>query len=174
MARTGKAKGGRKKFAIVALVLAALLAAFDQFSKAWALTTLTPYQPTDFWPPLVNLDLVFNMNAAFSIGMGQTWIFTTVSAVAVIALLWWLRRIETMSWAIMAGLLLGGVAGNLIDRLTREPGFGTGQVVDFIQIPFNFPVFNIADSAISVVAAITVIRLFRGDKIGKARSKAKR
>ena len=49
----------------------------------------------------------------------------------------------------MAGVLLGGITGNLIDRLVREPGFGIGHVVDYIQVPFNFPIFNIADMAIS-------------------------
>ncbi|NBW90355.1 MAG: hypothetical protein EBR51_10730, partial [Gammaproteobacteria bacterium] len=45
-------------------------------------------------------------------------------------------RIQTTGWLILAGMLTGGISGNLIDRLTREPGFGSGQVVDFIQIPF--------------------------------------
>jgi signal peptidase II len=64
------------------------------------------------------------------------------------------------------GGLLGGVAGNLIDRLTREPGVGIGQVVDFISIPFRFPIFNVADSFICVVAVTIVILIMRGQKIG--------
>jgi len=67
----------------------------------------------------------------------------------------------------LAGALLGGILGNLIDRITREPGFPNGHVVDFISIPFNFPIFNLADSAIVVVAVITVIRVMRGERIGK-------
>jgi signal peptidase II len=56
--------------------------------------------------------------------------------------------------------------GNLIDRLTREPTFGNGHVVDFIKIPFNFPVFNLADIFIVSMAILTVIRVFRGEHIG--------
>lgn len=70
----------------------------------------------------------------------------------------------------MAGVLLGGVVGNLVDRLTREPGFGVGRVVDFLQLPFGFPVFNIADCAIVIVATISAIRVLRGESLGRRRS----
>ena len=66
----------------------------------------------------------------------------------------------------MAGVFLAGVVGNLIDRLIREPSFGNGHVVDFIQIPFNFPVFNLADIFIVSMATLTVIRVFRGENLG--------
>jgi signal peptidase II len=66
----------------------------------------------------------------------------------------------------MAGIFLAGVVGNLIDRLIREPSFGNGHVVDFIQIPFNFPVFNLADIFIVSMAVLTVIRVFRGENLG--------
>ncbi|MDE2409397.1 MAG: signal peptidase II, partial [Actinomycetales bacterium] len=79
---------------------------------------------------------------------------------------WYGLRVRTLGWAAMAGVALGGVTGNLFDRLTRAPGFPSGQVVDFIQIPFNFPIFNVADSAICVVAALVVIAVARGSKLG--------
>jgi signal peptidase II len=66
----------------------------------------------------------------------------------------------------MAGIFLAGVVGNLIDRLIREPSFGNGHVVDFIQIPFNFPVFNLADIFIVSIASLAVIRVFRGENLG--------
>lgn len=66
----------------------------------------------------------------------------------------------------MGGLALGGVVGNLIDRLTRDPGFPNGKVVDFIQIPFNFPIFNIADSAICVAAFLITLQVVRGVPFG--------
>lgn len=118
---------------------------------------------------LVQFNLVFNDSAAFSLGFGATYVFAIISSIAVLALLWYSTKVESKSWAILVGIALGGVTGNLIDRLTREPGFGNGMVVDFIQIPFNFPVFNLADSAIVVVAAAVVLRTIRGDQIGKAR-----
>ena len=72
----------------------------------------------------------------------------------------------------MAGVLLGGITGNLIDRLVREPGFGIGHVVDYIQVPFNFPIFNIADMAIFIICTLSVIRIMRGDQIGRQRVSA--
>lgn len=173
MARTGNRRAGRGLVALTVVTLGTAVAALDQISKAWALATLVPYRQTEFWPPLVNFVLVFNKSAAFSIGADQTWIFTIVSSLAAIALLATIRKIESLSWALLSGLLLGGVVGNLIDRLVREPGVGFGQVVDFIQIPLNFPIFNVADIAISTVAVVTIIRLFRGDRIGKVRGAAR-
>ncbi len=117
---------------------------------------------------LVQFNLVFNDSAAFSIGFGATGVFTVISSLATLVFLWLSRKVETKSWAMILGVALGGVVGNLIDRLTREPGFGVGWVVDFIQIPFNFPVFNLADSAIFIAAVVTVVRIMRGDKLGKA------
>jgi signal peptidase II len=69
-------------------------------------------------------------------------------------------------WLVLAGVLGGGILGNLIDRLVREPGFANGHVVDFIQIPFNFPIFNFADICISVGMTLVAWRIIAGDKIG--------
>lgn len=60
----------------------------------------------------------------------------------------------------------------MIDRLTQPPGFGSGHVIDFLQIPFNFPIFNVADIAISSVATVAIIRILLGHKIGGGRVEA--
>ena len=143
--------------------------AADQFLKNLLISKLTPGEPIEFIGNLVRLNLVFNDSAAFSIGFGATWIFTFISSLAVLVLIWFAFKIETRSWAVMAGVLLGGVTGNLIDRLIREPGFGVGQVVDYIQIPLNFPIFNLADIAIFSICSISVIRVLRGDQLGRKR-----
>lgn len=148
--------------------LAAAVVAADQASKAVAIAELAPNTYYPFIGELVRFYLVFNDSAAFSLSLGSTLIFTVISSIATLALLWWAPRIETKSWAIMAGIVLGGVLGNLIDRLFRDPGFGSGKVVDFLSIPFNFPIFNIADMAISITAVAVVIRVMRGHSIGKA------
>jgi signal peptidase II len=62
--------------------------------------------------------------------------------------------------------LLAGVTGNLADRLFREPGFAVGKVVDFLQLPFNFPVFNVADICITGSMTVVVILVMRGIKLG--------
>lgn len=141
----------------------------DQYLKNFLIETLKPGQPIDFLGSLVKLNLVFNDSAAFSIGFGATWIFTIISSSAVLVLIWFSFKIETTGWAVMAGVLLGGVTGNLIDRLIREPGFAVGHVVDYIQIPFNFPIFNLADIAIFIICSLSVVRVMRGDQIGRKR-----
>ena len=141
--------------------------AIDQFSKNLAIENLAFATPVPAIPGLLNFTLLYNDSAAFSLGGGATWIFSIISSIAALVILWLSRKIETTSWAIMAGILLGGVVGNLVDRLTRYPGFGVGKVVDFLQLPFGFPVFNIADSAIVIIAIVTVIRVLRGDAIGR-------
>ncbi len=137
----------------------------DQSTKAIAIANLTPGVETHFLGSLLSWFLIFNNSAAFSLGYGQTWIFTLIGIGALVALGWYLRRVKQTSWMILAGLLAGGILGNLVDRIFRSPGFGRGLVVDFIQIPFNFPIFNLADSAIVCVAVTVVIRVMLGHKV---------
>lgn len=144
-----------------------LVIAADQAIKNFLLITLVPGQPQDFLGSLIRLNLTFNDSAAFSIGFGATWIFTIISAAAALFLIGYSFKIETTGWAVMAGVLLGGVCGNLIDRLIRQPGFAVGHVVDYIQVPFNFPIFNLADMAIFCICSLSVIRILRGDAIGR-------
>ena len=146
---------------------AALIVLLDQTAKALVLANLQPGRYYDVLGPVLRWYLVRNDSAAFSLGGGVTWIFTIFSAVAAVAVIWSSQKAQTRSWAILAGVLLGGILGNLIDRVSREPGFPNGHVIDFISLPFNFAIFNLADSAIVVVAAITVIRVMRGERIGK-------
>ncbi len=61
------------------------------------------------------------------------------------------------------GLVLGGAAGNLIDRVTRGDGLTDGGVVDWIQVP-NFPVFNVADSSITIAVVMLLFMAWRTDR----------
>jgi signal peptidase II len=153
----------------VAFAIAIALAAIDQRIKNLIVSNFHTFEVKPFLGDVVKLTYVLNDSAAFSMGFGLTGIFTLISSAAVIALIWFIvAKANTMSWSIMAAVLLGGVAGNLIDRFVRFPGSGLGRVVDYIQIPFNFPVFNLADSAIVVIASLTVIRVLLGHSLGKA------
>lgn len=145
-----------------------IVVTLDQLSKYLVIENLKPGQRIPVLGDLVKFVLVYNDSAAFSIGFGITWIFTILSTVAALAILWFAGKLETIGWSVAGGLALGGVVGNLIDRLIREPGFGQGHVVDFISIPFNFPIFNVADMAIVAVAIIVVLRIMAGTPIGKA------
>jgi signal peptidase II len=76
-----------------------------------------------------------------------------------------------MSWAVVAGFALGGAVGNLIDRAFKPPQFLNGWVVDFIQIPFNFPIFNLADTFLVTAVILAIVLTLRGDEIGGGRAK---
>lgn len=153
----------RVSFFLYALVVIAI----DQATKILALTFLTPFESKPIIGDLLRLYLVRNDSAAFSIGNGQTWLFTIFSSVAALAVIWFAPKLHTGSWRLIGGVFLGGIVGNLIDRITREPGFPNGQVIDFLQLPLNFPVFNVADMAIVFAMGATVIRILRGHRIGK-------
>lgn len=146
--------------ALAILGLAALIYVADRATKAWALAELTPGRPRELVGELLQLRLVFNPGAAFSLGAGSTWVFTIVQATVSVAILVVSVRVTRWPWRVGLGLVLGGALGNLTDRLTREPGFGVGHVVDFLELP-NWPVFNIADCAIVtgavLLAAATIV-----------------
>jgi len=151
---------------LVSLGVAFAVIFLDQLTKLLALQYLEPFRPVPILGDLLHFTLAFNDRAAFSLGGSNTWFFTITSTLATLALLFFVPRFRTKSWLILGGAALGGVVGNLIDRITKEPGFPNGHVVDFIQIPFNFPIFNIADMAITIPATIIAIKFIRGEPIG--------
>jgi len=132
---------------------------FDYATKAWALTSLSP-QPRQIFGSLLQLTLVKNSGAAFNLAAGFTAIFTALAVAVVVTIVRYASRLTSRGWATCAALLLGGVLGNLTDRIFREPGFFSGHVVDWIQIP-HWPVFNIADIAITSAALFAVILTVR-------------
>ena len=69
-------------------------------------------------------------------------------------------QLTSRGWAIVCGLVLGGILGNLTDRIFRAPSFLQGHVIDWIQLP-RWPVFNVADSAIVIAAVIALILTIR-------------
>lgn len=164
-----KAAAGSWLYLVVALVLIFV----DQFTKNLAIASLDLGVNYEVIGEILTWRLVYNDSAAFSLGFGYTWILAVISSAATLATIWFARRITSVSWQIMTGVFLGGVVGNLIDRLIREPSFGNGHVVDFIRIPFNFPVFNLADIFIVSMAILTVLRVFRGENLGGVEPRVK-
>jgi signal peptidase II len=145
---------------LVFAAIAVLAYAADLGSKQWALSALA-----DGDQPLIGdwltLHLTFNPGAAFSTGTDFTIVFTALATVAVGVVLWLSRRVGSVGWALALGLLLGGVAGNLTDRLVRAPETFHGHVVDFLMLP-HWPVFNVADMCINVAAGLIILQTFRG------------
>jgi signal peptidase II len=144
-----------------ALAVGAVTVVVDQGTKIWALRSLTPGEPIDVVGDLLRLNLIRNPGAAFSIGNQATWLLTIVAVVVLVVILASIRRLGHRGWTVCLGLLLGGAVGNLIDRLFREPGFGRGHVVDFIDYGGLF-VGNVADVAIVVAAGFIAILAWRG------------
>lgn len=157
----------RLVFAGVALVAYAI----DLGTKQWALSALAGGDI-----PLIGdwftLHLTFNPGAAFSTGTDFTIVFTALAMVAVVVVLWLSRRLGSTGWALALGVLLGGVSGNLTDRIVREPEPFHGHVVDFLMLP-NWPVFNVADICINVAAGLIILQTFRGIALDGTRESEK-
>ncbi|MFG6501797.1 signal peptidase II [Microbacterium sp. P05] len=132
--------------AIIA-ILAVLVLAADQFAKYLAIENLPPEEPVEVLGDFLQFYLIRNPGAAFSLGENVTWVFTIALFAVAVAIVWIaVTRLRSRAWAIVLGLLLGGVLGNLTDRLFREPGFLVGHVVDYISTPWMMPaIYNIAD-----------------------------
>ena len=133
---------------------------FDLATKIWALSALDPRNPVKLIGNFLQLTLLRNSGAAFSFAQSATAIFTIFAVVVIAVIAYFAPKITSKGWSIVLGLALGGILGNLTDRIFRSPGFFTGHVIDWIQLP-HWPVFNLADSAIVVAAAIAVILSIR-------------
>jgi len=154
------AKGRRPKVRALLLV-AGIVLALDLTSKIVAVRTLSNRTSVDLLDGFLTLRLTRNPGAAFSIGVGMTVVFSAVAVIVIFAILRTARRLYSLPWAIALGGLLGGALGNLTDRIFRSPGVFRGHVVDFIELP-NWPVFNLADSAIVGAGILMFILAARG------------
>ena len=133
---------------------------FDFATKTWALTSLSSSEPRKIIGSFLQLTLVHNPGAAFSFATGFTLVFSLLALAVVVAVVYFAPKITSGGWQLCIGLLLGGVLGNLTDRIFREPSFLNGHVIDWIQIP-SWPIFNLADSAICVAAFIAFVLSLR-------------
>ena len=143
------------------LVTAISVFVIDQATKFWAVTYLENGSDIQVIGDFLQFSFLRNPGAAFSIGTNVTWVFTLISIAVVIAILVLAKSATNRFWALGLGGMLGGALGNLGDRIFRSPEPFQGHVVDFILLP-NYPMFNIADSAVVVSAIAMVILSFRG------------
>jgi lipoprotein signal peptidase len=135
----------------------------DQLSKFLVVTNLTEGEVVPALGTVLQWQFVRNPGAAFSLASGMTWIFTILAAGVITFIVWFARRIRSIAWALVFGLLLGGVLGNLTDRLLREPSFGLGHVIDYISTPWLIPaIYNVADIAIVSSMVLFMILTIRG------------
>jgi signal peptidase II len=160
--------GPTRRLFWVTTAIAIVVILADQLSKWWAESALGGGERIPVVGRFIQFWLVYNPGAAFSIGTGSTWVFAILAAVAVVVIGWLAWRVGSTGWMIALGLLLGGAATHLGDRLFRAPGFGRGHVVDFIDYA-GFFIGNIADIAIFFGVVLLVVLMLAGIRLGGGR-----
>lgn len=148
----------------VVLGLAALAVALDQWSKAYIRRTVQLFESIVVIPSFFQITHTRNSGGAFSIFAGaadavRVPFFLGVSLIAIVALLFFVRSVEPRRWSLLVALggILGGAVGNLIDRML------TGQVTDFLDVhwhDYHWPVFNVADSCITLGVLVLLAHSF--------------
>ena len=143
----------RRRTALV-VVVAAIVVTVDQLTKTWAVNTLATRDIDLFWT--LRFHLAHNRGPAFSLGFGSGGVIAVLAIVIVIVFLVIGRSVDTKLGILSLGLVLGGALGNLVDRAFRHgSGFLGGGVIDFID-PQWWPVFNVADMAITIGGVLLV------------------
>ncbi|WP_296213487.1 signal peptidase II [uncultured Corynebacterium sp.] len=148
-----------KRASFAALTLMFGIIAVDQITKWAVVENLEPQRAYPVIGEFFRLYLVRNPGAAFSMGTNATIVFSIFQLVAFAACIVLALRTRYMAGALPIGLIGGGAAGNLLDRIFREPGGMHGHVVDFLSFG-SFAIFNVADAAITVGVVCYLIYAF--------------
>jgi len=142
----------------VPLAIATVVVLLDQLTKHWAVNALADGRIIDVVGSL-RWNLAFNRGMAFSQGEGLGPIIGVVALVVVVVLLVSIGQSTSRWYPIAVGLIIGGALGNVIDRLLRGEGWFRGGVVDFIDVQW-WPIFNIADIAVTVGGVLLLLTSF--------------
>src|SRR6201997_3127941 len=153
----------RPRRVVLLIAVALFVVAADVISKAIVVARMPDHPPIRLLGGFLTITLTRNGGAAFSIGTSMTIVFTAIAVGVIVYLLRTARNLRSVGWAITLGLLLGGATGNLLDRIFRAPGPFQGHVVDWIQLP-DWPVFNLADSAIVCAGVLVVLLALRSTR----------
>jgi signal peptidase II len=141
----------------VPVAIACAVVLVDQLTKHWAVNELSDRTIEVVWT--LQFNLAFNNGMAFGQGTGFGPVIGVVATLVIVFLLASLRDQSSSLSTVGMGLLIGGAAGNLVDRLFRGDGFLDGAVVDFIDFQW-FPIFNIADICVNVGAGLLILGTF--------------
>ena len=146
------------------VAIAAFVVLFDQWSKHWAVGSLSDGHTVHVISTL-RFNLSFNSGMAFSKGTNAGPVIGVLSILVTAALIIWQVRIARESTThrvlvVAAGLIVGGAWGNIVDRLFRGEGGLHGRVVDFIDLQW-WPVFNVADAAVTVGVILMALSMMR-------------
>jgi signal peptidase II len=148
------------------VVITAVVVALDVATKVGMVAWLGDGERVPLVDGIVSFALVRNPGAAFSLGTSLTW---ALALAVVVSIARYARRLRSRGWAVAMGLVLGGALGNLVDRVFRGPGPLRGHVVDFVSVGW-FPVFNVADSAITIGGGLLVLLALLGRDIDGTRT----
>ena len=144
------------KHKAAALIVAAVVVAADQITKAWALRAIPAGTSIELIPGVLRLRVFEYSGVAFSMLQNAGTVLVIAIIIAVVVILFALRSSESWWQSITLGLVLGGAMGNLVDRFVRGSGFLDGRVIDWIDAPF-FATFNLADASITVGVILLLI-----------------
>lgn len=155
----------RSGWRIGSLGLAVAVFALDRVLKVLVSSHMVPGQSIPVLPPILWITYITNSGAAFSLFQHGRAVFVVIGVVILAGLIWYVSRARDLSrvFAIGAGLLGGGTAGNLWDRIVA------GRVIDFVHFRF-FAIFNAADAAIVIGIILIVLDFWRKDHPGEQAS----
>lgn len=157
--RGGRAGARGRRFCLFAVV-AVLVVAFDQVVKAWARAALVPGEPVTLIPGVMDLSLVYNTGAAFSLGEGAGWLFVGIAVAITVGAVVFVAHESSAPLALVVtlGCVAGGGIGNAIDRVVQ------GSVTDFFATTFvDFAVFNVADIFITCGVVVAFLLWWHWD-----------
>ena len=164
-AQPGQVSPHRARTLAVMLGVAAFVVTADAVSKALALRDLSGRPRVRLLDGLLTLRLTLNPGAAFGVGTSYTAVIALIACGVVAYVIRMAARLRSLAWTIALGLLLGGAAGNLADRLFRAPGPFRGSVVDWINLPHFVWTFNVADATITCAVVLIGILTLLGVRI---------
>jgi signal peptidase II len=146
-------------------ILVGLVVLLDQVTKSWAVSSLTNGRVIHVIGSL-QFSLGFNSGFAFSQGQGLGPVVGIFAIVAVLFLLRAIRKATSQLSAVALCAIVAGAIGNIADRIFRGEGWLHGRVVDFIDVQW-WPVFNVADSSITVGACVLIAAMLMESRSGK-------
>jgi len=160
---TARPRRAVRGWVIAAIVIGVVVV--DQLTKTWAVRELAD-GPVELFGD-VAFRLSRNSGGAFSLFQGFTPLLAVLAIVLAVVLVRALQRTRDPLVLVALALILGGAIGNLIDRIARSPSFLRGEVVDFVDVG-RFPVFNVADSAITIGAVLLFVAALRAPETDPA------
>lgn len=152
--------------------LAAFVAIIDQLSKWSIVKNMQLGEKIMLWDPYFGLLSHRNRGAAWGMLQGQFWLFALVTVAVIIGILYYFHKEAKGKPLFQASLMfiLGGAIGNFIDRVFR------GEVVDFVNVlipvvNYDFPIFNIADAALTIGVVMLIIYMLFEEKLNQKKVK---